>query len=433
MSVRGIAVAAILILAACDATPSPSSSLAPSPSTASTPTLTPSPSLLPSPSAGAPLAAGRVVQVLVDGLNIRTSPSQDASAVGVVQAGQRAVIVSGPQSADGFNWYEVSRGRDAARGWLAAGSAEQPWLTPVSSGRLAVRYQEGQRVGIGLMDATGRNPVVLEGAPSRISWSPDGTRLAFAQPGLAEGSSEIFVMQADGLERQPIAAGSQFAWSPDSTRLAIPEGSRITLRSAEDGRDIGRLALGALTAVADLAWSPDSRLIAFTAAGSAGDDRDLYVMRSDTAAISRLTDGGAHDTPVWSPSANRLAFNAPDGVLVSDPAGDDVRKLSGGRVTAGAWSPDGLFLLITRFGGLDSLDLRLQGSATLASDDAGSVVRAGSWAPDGSRILYERVAKQGDAVQAWTANPDGSGATQVPNAMGAASWQSILGGHSGGG
>jgi dipeptidyl aminopeptidase/acylaminoacyl peptidase len=427
MRVRGIVVVVALILAACDATPSPTPTPAPSASTVTTPTLAPSPSPSPSPSPR-PLAAGRVVQVLVDGLNIRTSASRDASAVGVVQAGQRVTIVSGPQDADGFSWYEVSRGRDAARGWLAAGSAQQPWLTPVSSGRLAVRYQEGQRVGIGLMGAAGQDPVVLEGAPTRISWSPDGTRLAFAQPGLAKGSSDIFVMRADGSERQPIADGSQFAWSPDSTRLAVPEGSRITLRSAEDGRDVGRLPLGALTAVADLAWSPDSRLIAFTAAGTSDDDRDVYVMRSDTAALSRLTDGGAHDTPVWSPSANRLAFNSPDGVLLSDPAGDDVRKLSDGRVAAGAWSPDGLFLLITRFGGLDSLDLRLQGSATLVSDDAATTVRAGSWAPDGSRILYERVAKQGGAVQAWTANPDGSGATQVPNAAGVASWQALLGG-----
>jgi dipeptidyl aminopeptidase/acylaminoacyl peptidase len=427
MRVRGLAVAAALILAACDATPSPTPSPAPSPPTAGTPTLSPAPSS-PSPTASPqPFAAGAVVQVLVDGLNIRTSASRDASAVGVVQAGQRVTIVSGPQSADGFSWYEVSRDRYAAGGWLAAGAAEEPWLAPVSSGRLAVRYQEGERVGIGLMDVSGGNPVVLEGNPTRISWSPDGTRIAFAQPGLAEGSSEIFVMRADGSDRQPIADGSQFAWSPDGTRLAVPEGSRITLRSADDGRDVGRLPLGALTAVADLAWSPDSRLIALTAAGSADGDRDVYVMRSDTGAVSRLTDGGAHDTPVWSPSANRLVFNSADGIVISDPAGEDERPLSDGRVAPGAWSPEGLFLLITRFGGLDSLDLRLQGSGTLVSDEAATTVRAGSWAPDGLRILYERVAEQGGAVQSWIANPDGSGATQLPNAAGFASWQSVLG------
>lgn len=423
MRVRGIAVVAALLLAACDATPSPT--LTASASLIATPAPTASPSPSPSPTQR-PLAAGSVAQVLVDGLNVRTSASKDASAVGVVQAGQRVVIVSGPQSADGIAWYEVSLDRQTS-GWLAAGTDQEPWLTPVSTGGLAARYQDGARVGIGLMDASGGALVVLEGAPTRITWSPDGSRLAFAQPGLVQGTSEIFVMQNDGSGRRRVADGADFAWSPDSTRLAVPEGDRITLRSADDGQDVGRLGLGALAAVADLAWSPDSRLIAFTVAGSKADARDVYVMRADTAAVSRLTDGGANDTPVWSPSAKRLVFNSPDGVLISDPAGDDMRRLGDGRVAPGAWSPDGLFLLITRFGGIDALDLRLQGSGTLVTDDAGTTVRAGSWSPDGSRILYERVAKVGGAVRTWSANADGSGATQVPKAAGLAAWQAMLG------
>ena len=426
MRLGGLLVVSALLLSACDTTPSPSPSIVSSLSSVLTPSAAASPSSTPSATAK-PLAAGSVAQVLVDGLNIRSAAAKSASAVGVVQAGQRVVIIDGPQSADGFSWYEVSRGRDAARGWLAAGSAAAPWLTPVTSGRLAARYQDGPRVGIGLLDSDGGNPLVLEGAPTRIAWSPDGHRVAFAQPGLAPGSAEIFVMHADGTGREPIADGSQFAWSPDSTRLAVPEGDRITLRSADDGRDLGRLALGRVTALADLAWSPDSRLIAFTAAGRTAADRDVHVMRSDTGALADLTNGGRHSTPVWSPSANRLVFNSPDGVLISDPAGADVRKLSDGTVAPGAWSPDGLLVLISRFGSLDALDLRLQGSGTLASDDATSIVRDGSWSPDGTRILYSRVAKQGDAVQIWTANPDGSGAAQVPGAVGIASWQSVLG------
>ncbi len=425
MRFGAITLAASLLLTACESTPSPSPSIVSSPSTIATPSATPSPTPSPSPK---PLAEGTIVQVLVDGLNIRTSASKNASAAGVVQAGQRVAIVSGPESADGFSWYEVSRGRDAARGWLAAGTPRESWLTPVSSGRIAARYRKGDRVGIGLMDADGQHQVVLEGAPTRIAWSPDGRRIAFAQPGLVNGTFENFVMQADGSERQPIAEGNDFAWSPDSTRLAVPEGNRIALRSAEDGQDVGRLSLGGLASVGDLAWSPDSQLIAFTAAGRAKGDRDVYVMRSDTAALKRLTDAGVNDTPVWSPSANRLVFNSPDGVLISDPAGEDVRKLSDGRVAPGGWSPDGLFLLISRFGSLDSLDLRLQGSGTLAADDAVSVVRAGSWSPDGTHIVYERAAKQGDAVETWIADPDGSGATKLPNAAGLAAWQSVLGG-----
>lgn len=426
---RAAVAAAALLLVGCGTAPPPT------PTPASTATATAVPSSRPasdrasptaSPSAR-PMPAGTVAQVLVDGLNIRNAASKDAAAAGVVQAGQRVVIVSGPQQADGFAWYEVTRGPDAARGWLAAGNAGEAWLTPVSNGGLAVRYREGERVGIGLVGADGAKPVVLEGQPKRLAWSPDGRRLAVSLPGLDAGSSEIFVMNADGSERHVVADGSEFAWSPDSTRLVVPQGDRLILRSADEGQDVGRLPLRGLTSVADLAWAPDSRRIAFSAAGSAADARDIYVMRSDTGTPSRVTDAGRNDTPVWSPSANRLVFNSPDGVVISDPEGHDQRPLSDGRVAPGAWSPDGLFLLVSRFGGLDSIDLRLLGSGTLAADDASTVVRAGSWSPDGTRILFERAAKRGDAVQSWTAAADGSGAQQVPNAAGLASWEALLG------
>src|SRR5699024_3804839 len=97
-----------------------------------------------------------------------------------------------------------------------------------------------------------------------------------------------------------------------------------------------------------------------------------------------------------------------------------------GRVAPAAWSPDGLFVLISRFGGLDSLDLRLLGSGTVAPDDGSTTVTGGSWSPDGTQILFERAAKAGDAIQAWIAQADGSGARQVPNAAGLASWQAKL-------
>lgn len=229
------------------------------------------------------------------------------------------------------------------------------------------------------------------------------------------------------VKRHRIAAGNQFAWSPDSTRIAVPEGDHLIYRSATDGQDVGRLPLGHLRDVRDLVWSPDSRFLAFVADGRRQRDRDVWILAADTGRPQRITRHGRHDTPVWAPAANRLVFNSPSGVQISDPFGDEVHEVAQGRVSQGGWSPDGLFLLLRRFGGIDTLDLRLLGSGTIASHDSSTTVGGGSWSPDGTRILFYRTAKDGDAVEAWTAKADGSDASRVPNAAGPASWRSVLG------
>ena len=414
---RLAAVAIALILAACGEPPPPEPSAA---SPASTPTAAASasvtPSSVPSPAATPrPFASGTVVQVLVPSLNLRSGPGQDARALGVVHTGQRMVITAGPEDDGRYRWYEVSRGR-AVDGWLAGGTADESYLAAVTTGGLAFRYVDGGRVGIGLMGGDVSEPTILEGAPTRLAWSPDGSLLAFVWRRSPGAQPEIFVMRADGSDRQRIAAGNQFAWSPDSTRIAVPERDHIIYHSASDGQDVGRLPLGRLRHVRDLAWSPDSRRR----------DRDIWALAADTGTPQRITRHGRHDTPVWAPAANRLVFNSPSGVQISDPFGDEVHQVAQGRVSQGGWSPDGLFLLLQRFGGIDTLDLCLLVSGTIASDDRSTTVSGGSWSPDGMRILFYRSARQGGVVEAWTANADGGDASRAPNATAPASWQPLL-------
>jgi dipeptidyl aminopeptidase/acylaminoacyl peptidase len=403
-------------------TPVPTAPATPSPS----PTVAPTPSPSPTP---APLAVESVAQVVVAGLRLRNAPAADAAAVAVLQAGQRVVITDGPRQADGFIWYEVSRGRDAARGWLAAVAADgTPWLKAVGNGRIAIRYAEGERTGIGLVDADGGNLVVLEGTATGLAWSPDGSRLAFSLANALDPASapEIFVAGADGSERHRIGRGSAFAWSPDGSRVAIAEPNRIILHDPEDGQDIGRLPLP-LTSVSELTWSPNGSALALSAAGP-DSGRDVYVVASDTGKLTRLTGRGVNDSPSWSPSGNRLVFNTPDGVVLSDADGADERKLSDGRIAA-PWSPDGIFLLIARYGGLDLFDLRLQGSQTVARDDDSSTVSAGTWSPDGLQIVYRRTARgAGGATQTFVAQRDGSEAHALPGTTSdLAAWQPVLG------
>lgn len=417
---------AAIVLAACTLGPVPTRSPRPlpTPTPTATPTAVPTPTPSPTPR---PIAIDAVAQIVVDGLRLRNAPQQDATAIAFLRAGQRVTVTDGPELADGLRWYEVSRGRYAARGWIAAADADgTPFLQLVSNGRIAMRYRDAQRTGIGLVDPDGGNLVILEGSPTKLEWSRDGSRVAFSMANpLAEPGSppEVFVMNADGGERHRIGRGSDFAWAPDGTSVAIAEASRIILHDPADGQDIGRLPLP-LTGVSEMTWSPNRAYLALTAAGT-DYGRDVYVIRSDTGQLTRLTQSGVNGSPAWSPDGSRVVFNAPSGVVLASIDGSDVRPVSDG-VIARPWSPDANFLLITRYGGLDLFDLRLQGSGTLARDDDSSTVAGASWSPDGSSIMYERASRADGSRQTVVLGRDGSDPHPLPGSSDLAVWQPVL-------
>src|SRR5436190_1695628 len=77
-----------------------------------------------------------------------------------------------------------------------------------------------------VMNADGSDPHDLtehHGDVTGPTWSPDGTRIAYAWNGYiwiigADGSGDHDISPADGSDRQP-------AWSPDGSRIAFISGS----------------------------------------------------------------------------------------------------------------------------------------------------------------------------------------------------------------
>ena len=81
------------------------------------------------------------------------------------------------------------------------------------------------------VDATGHNPTALanitngQGNSRYPSWSPDGTKLAFASD--RSGSWQVYVMNADGSGVVQLTSGGnhiQPAWSPDGSKIAFVTG-----------------------------------------------------------------------------------------------------------------------------------------------------------------------------------------------------------------
>lgn len=64
-------------------------------------------------------------------LTIRTDPGRNATVVTRVDPGVRFAVESGPQPADGFDWYLIRSDDGQIRGWAAGGDGRTRWLSPL--------------------------------------------------------------------------------------------------------------------------------------------------------------------------------------------------------------------------------------------------------------------------------------------------------------
>lgn len=79
----------------------------------------------PAPTAAPSLQTARIVAS--GGLNVRESPSAKAKLVGRLNRDVIVTVLEGPTKAENFDWYRVDNGSGMV-GWIAAGSADDPWL-----------------------------------------------------------------------------------------------------------------------------------------------------------------------------------------------------------------------------------------------------------------------------------------------------------------
>lgn len=103
----------------------------------------------------------------------------------------------------------------------------------------------------------------VEDGTAGLTWSPDGTQLAFA--GTSEtGYSGVYVVEADGTDLRQVVGGddARYAWptwSPDGSRLAFVSGFRIGSEGRAftvnvDGTDLREVA--GVPADGRIAWNP---------------------------------------------------------------------------------------------------------------------------------------------------------------------------------
>ena len=183
-----------------------------------------------------------------------------------------------------------------------------------------VGYDEqgaSEGVYIGSPDATGFTRLTNEtGRAEWPSWTPDGTKIAFASN--RNGNMDIWIMNQDGSDQTLFvdspASESEPAWSPVRNEIVYTERSgeatefgKLLLFNTEYASPIKELTPKG--EAANPAWSPDGQWIAFSrwvdsngdGHVEAGDDSDLWAVNATTNELVPLVEGPGYDIlPSWT-------------------------------------------------------------------------------------------------------------------------------------
>ena len=200
------------------------------------------------------------------------------------------------------------RGLRLLPGWAVSGgffSGNVAWAPDGSDLVFAGRTASDERRGLYRVAADGSatpRRIAIRAAvrsPAQLTWSPDGSRLAFSETGWSS-IGDLFVMNPDGTDVRRIAVGGTGAvWSPDGSMLAFrTHGIGGTWVVRADGTQLKRLPAGGW---AGLSWSPDSKYVAFAGGAGHGTNGDVFAVRPDGTGLTRILHrpGDSYGLPLW--------------------------------------------------------------------------------------------------------------------------------------
>jgi Tol biopolymer transport system component len=273
-------------------------------------------------------------------------------------------------------------------------------------------YTYGQPSEIWTADADGANALKLtdvsspaghfctgrfSGTGSGPAWSPDGTRIAFAN----EGDVWVTAPDGTGLTQLTSIGASRIGepvWSPDGSRIAVVIDLDLHVVDATGG---GSIAIpsdhgGWFSDFSPPSWSKKGTEIAAVIDEWGAGPHDVFVVAADGSSQTNITNDGKSEHPAWAPNGTEIAFHTYEGSSSIQAVRPDGSKR---RVIADLptsdfwpqWSPNGSSLLFTSYDGwafLVTVHVTKPHSKKIIDLPSGTSICDAVWSPDGSEILF---------------------------------------------
>jgi TolB protein len=255
-----------------------------------------------------------------------------------------------------------------------------------------------------VMDADGKRQTRLTDDPGDdVSgvWSQQGDKIAFLS-NRRGGDSEIYLMNADGGNQHPLrdvnpVYTAAFVWSPDGTRLAYAEGGNVYVVEADGAAPPVDVSVNKPVGSSDSrpSWSPNGGQLVVLNSTACGGCSDVHVVNAaDGGGRVALSTGPGFDAdPTWAPAGNLIAYEGDRGgrgiyVTAADGTGTEV-KVSGAVESFGppAWSPDGTRLAF-RSQSNNVYVVKTDGTSLAAVSDEPCSSGGIFWAPDGAKVGF---------------------------------------------
>ena len=278
--------------------------------------------------------------------------------------------------------------------------------------------------------------LIVEDVDTAVSFSPDGSQLAFLRGYPDEGASAVIVANADGSNQRKLVTRKRPAEFPLLGLAWSPDGRTIAVTGAHDGQLRGEIvavdvATGAERMVATpdwrlvsrMAWLPDGSGLLVNAQESAGESSNqVFLVNYPSGEARRITsDLSSYSGLSLAPDGRSFACirNEVRATIWTQPV-TDAAKATAVATDAGtddgihgmAWTPDGRIVFTTEASGNPDVWImgsdgsrRVQLTSTPGQDISPRVT------PDGKYVVF--VSDRDGGLRFWRMGLDGSGAMRL--------------------